>query len=74
MLAATGTVAIMAARADVNIGLENYQPLALLAHGFPEHLIGRQAGLRAGVPLTFVPCECAADPAGAPVGVIDHAS
>ncbi len=31
MLAATGTVAIMAARADVNIGLENYTPLALLA-------------------------------------------
>jgi putative tricarboxylic transport membrane protein len=31
MLAATGTVAIMAARADVNIGLENYTPLALFA-------------------------------------------
>jgi putative tricarboxylic transport membrane protein len=31
MLAATGTIAIMAARADVNIGLENYTPLALLA-------------------------------------------
>lgn len=31
MLAATGTVAIMAARGDVNIGLENYTPLALFA-------------------------------------------
>jgi len=31
MLAATGTVAIMAARADVAIGLENYTPLALFA-------------------------------------------
>jgi tripartite-type tricarboxylate transporter receptor subunit TctC len=31
MMAATGTVAIMAARTDVNIGLENYTPLALLA-------------------------------------------
>lgn len=31
MLAATGTVAMMAARADVNIGLENYTPLALFA-------------------------------------------
>lgn len=31
LLAATGTVAIMAARNDVNIGLENYMPLALLA-------------------------------------------
>ncbi len=31
MLAATGTVAIMAARPDVNIGLENYTPLALFA-------------------------------------------
>jgi tripartite-type tricarboxylate transporter receptor subunit TctC len=31
MLAATGTVAIMAARADVNIGIENYTPLALFA-------------------------------------------
>ncbi|MBM3340575.1 MAG: tripartite tricarboxylate transporter substrate binding protein [Betaproteobacteria bacterium] len=31
MMAATGTVAIMAARADVNIGLENYTPLALFA-------------------------------------------
>ncbi len=31
MLAATGTIAIMAARADVNIGLENYTPLALFA-------------------------------------------
>jgi tripartite-type tricarboxylate transporter receptor subunit TctC len=31
MLAATGTVAIMALRPDVNIGLENYTPLALFA-------------------------------------------
>jgi putative tricarboxylic transport membrane protein len=31
MLAATGTIAIMAARPDVNIGLENYTPLALFA-------------------------------------------
>ena len=31
MIAATGTVAIMAAREDVKIGLENYTPLALLA-------------------------------------------
>jgi putative tricarboxylic transport membrane protein len=31
MLAATGTISIMAARADVNIGLENYTPLALFA-------------------------------------------
>lgn len=31
--------------------LRELQPLALLAHGFPEHLIGRQAGLRAGVPV-----------------------
>jgi len=27
------------------------KPLALLAHGFPEHLIGREAGLDAGVPV-----------------------
>jgi putative tricarboxylic transport membrane protein len=31
MLAATGVVAIMAARTDVNIGIENYTPLALFA-------------------------------------------
>lgn len=31
ILAATGTVAIMAAREDVKIGLENYTPLALFA-------------------------------------------
>ncbi len=31
MLAATGTIAIMAARADVNVGIENYTPLALFA-------------------------------------------
>lgn len=31
MLAATGTIAIMAARPDVNIGIENYTPLALFA-------------------------------------------
>lgn len=31
LLAATGTVAIMAAREDVKIGLENYMPLALFA-------------------------------------------
>ena len=30
--------------------LRELQPMALLAHGFPEHLIGRHAGLRAGVP------------------------
>ncbi|NCT84002.1 MAG: glycosyltransferase [Comamonadaceae bacterium] len=30
--------------------LRELAPVALLAHGFPEHLIGRQAGLRAGVP------------------------
>jgi putative tricarboxylic transport membrane protein len=31
MLAATGTIVIMATRPDVNIGLENYTPLALFA-------------------------------------------
>lgn len=31
--------------------LRGLQPLAVLAHGFPEHLIGREAGLRAGVPV-----------------------
>ncbi len=31
--------------------LRELQPAALLAHGFPEHLIGRRAGLRAGVPV-----------------------
>lgn len=31
--------------------LREIRPLALLAHGFPEHLIGRQAGVRAGVPV-----------------------
>ena len=31
--------------------LRRIQPTALLAHGFPEHLIGRRAGLRAGVPV-----------------------
>lgn len=31
--------------------LRALQPLALLAHGFPEHLIGRHAGLRAAVPV-----------------------
>lgn len=31
--------------------LRELRPFALLAHGFPEHLIGRQAGLRAGVPV-----------------------
>lgn len=29
--------------------LRELQPVAMLAHGFPEHLIGRQAGVRAGV-------------------------
>lgn len=29
--------------------LRELQPVALLAHGFPEHLIGRAAGVRAGV-------------------------
>jgi glycosyltransferase involved in cell wall biosynthesis len=27
------------------------RPVAMFAHGFPEHLIGRAAGLRAGVPV-----------------------
>lgn len=31
--------------------LRELRPVALLAHGFPEHLIGRQAGLWAGVPV-----------------------
>ncbi len=31
--------------------LHGLRPLALLAHGFPEHLIGRHAGLQAGVPV-----------------------
>jgi glycosyltransferase involved in cell wall biosynthesis len=31
--------------------LRQLRPAALLAHGYPEHLIGRQAGLRAGVPV-----------------------
>ena len=31
--------------------LRELRPLALLAHGFPEHLSGRQAGVRAGVPV-----------------------
>lgn len=31
--------------------LRALQPVAVLAHGFPEHLIGRQAGLQAGVPV-----------------------
>jgi glycosyltransferase involved in cell wall biosynthesis len=31
--------------------LRELNPVALLAHGFPEHLIGRRAGLRAGVPV-----------------------
>ncbi|MGM9480477.1 glycosyltransferase [Roseateles sp. NT4] len=31
--------------------LVDIRPVALLAHGFPEHLIGRQAGLDAGVPV-----------------------
>lgn len=31
--------------------LRTLQPAAVLAHGFPEHLIGRQAGLKAGVPV-----------------------
>lgn len=31
--------------------LAEIRPVALLAHGFPEHLIGRQAGLDAGVPV-----------------------
>lgn len=38
----------IAALADL---LREIRPLALLAHGFPEHLIGRQAGVRAGVPV-----------------------
>jgi glycosyltransferase involved in cell wall biosynthesis len=31
--------------------LRELQPQALLAHGFPEHLLGRRAGLKAGVPV-----------------------
>lgn len=31
--------------------LRELRPLTLLAHGYPEHLIGRRAGLRAGVPV-----------------------
>lgn len=31
--------------------LRDIGPAALVAHGFPEHLIGRRAGLRAGVPV-----------------------
>ncbi|MCE4555097.1 glycosyltransferase [Roseateles cellulosilyticus] len=31
--------------------LRTLRPVALLAHGFPEHLIGRAAGVRAGVPV-----------------------
>lgn len=31
--------------------LRGLRPAALVAHGYPEHLIGRQAGLRAGVPV-----------------------
>lgn len=31
--------------------LGQIRPVALLAHGFPEHLIGREAGLDAGVPV-----------------------
>ncbi|KQW43503.1 MULTISPECIES: glycosyltransferase [unclassified Roseateles] len=31
--------------------LRGLQPAALLAHGFPEHLLGRHAGVRAGVPV-----------------------
>ncbi len=31
--------------------LRELQPQALLAHGFPEHLLGRHAGVRAGVPV-----------------------
>lgn len=31
--------------------LRTLQPQAVLAHGFPEHLLGRRAGLKAGVPV-----------------------
>lgn len=31
--------------------LHELRPQALLAHGFPEHLLGRRAGLKAGVPV-----------------------
>ncbi|MFG6466817.1 glycosyltransferase [Roseateles sp. BYS87W] len=31
--------------------LKQLQPAALLAHGYPEHLIGREAGVSAGVPV-----------------------
>jgi len=37
--------------AEVTTLLRDLKPVALLAHGFPEHLIGRHAGVRAGVPV-----------------------
>jgi glycosyltransferase involved in cell wall biosynthesis len=41
----------LATIAELAALLRDLQPAALLAHGFPEHLIGRRAGLRAGVPV-----------------------
>lgn len=37
--------------AELQRRLREIAPVAVLAHGFPEHLIGRQAGLRAHVPV-----------------------
>lgn len=37
--------------AEVATLLRELRPAALLAHGFPEHLLGRHAGVRAGVPV-----------------------
>ncbi|RZJ03691.1 MAG: glycosyltransferase [Rubrivivax sp.] len=37
--------------AELTALLRDIRPAALVAHGFPEHLIGRRAGLRAGVPV-----------------------
>lgn len=37
--------------AELSTLLREQRPVALLAHGFPEHLIGRLAGVRAGVPV-----------------------
>ena len=37
--------------AELAVLLRKLRPVALLAHGFPEHLMGRQAGVCAGVPV-----------------------
>jgi len=41
----------LATIAELAVLLRRLQPVALLAHGFPEHLLGRHAGVRAGVPV-----------------------